>query len=46
MLKKYIWFLLDKALFLESFLAREKAEKLLQTVMKIIRSDRAAYFKQ
>ena len=46
MLKKYIWFLIDKLLFLESFLAREKARKLLQTVMKIIGSDRAAYCKQ
>ena len=45
-LKKYIWFLIDKLLFLESFLAREKARKLLQTVMKIIGSDRAAYCKQ
>ena len=36
MLKKYIWFLIDKVLFLESFLTREKAKKLLQTVMKIV----------
>ena len=46
MLKKYMWFLIDKVLFSESFLAREKAEKLLQTVMKISGSDRAAYCKQ
>ena len=46
MLKKYIWFLIDKVLFLESFLAREKAKELLQTVMKISESDRAAYCKQ
>ena len=45
-LKKYIWFLIDKIWFLEGFLAREKAKKLLQTVMKIIGSDRAAYCKQ
>ena len=46
MLRKCIWFLIDKVLFLESFLTREEAKKLLQTVMKISGSDRAAYYKQ
>ena len=32
MLKKYICFLIDKVFFLESFLAGEKAKKLLQPV--------------
>ena len=36
----------NKVLFLESFLAREKAKKLLQTILKITESDRAAYYKQ
>ena len=45
-LKKYIWFLIDEVLFFEIFLAREKTKKLLQTVMKIIESHRAAYCKQ
>ena len=45
-LKKYIWFLIDEVSFLESFLARESTKKFLQTVMKIIESDRAAYCKQ
>ena len=44
--KKYICFITDKVLFLESFLAREKAKKLLQIVMKISGSDRAVYCKQ
>ena len=46
LLAKYILFLIEKLLFLESFLGREKATKLLQTVIKIIRSDRSVYCKK